>query len=422
MSEATAVGASAPDPETLGEAAEAVAADKPHGLGVVYLGVGAVNLGAAMIHPVYGPWARELGFSEAQAGFVVTFAALAIAISSPPMGRLSDRLGRRFVMALGLCTFGIGFSAFALAGQFGPALGLSGWLLLLVWMFTRGLAATGFSAAQVSSQAYIADVTTPAQRGGALGLLGAVGGLGLVLGPPLGGLAAKISLGAPILLAGAFALAGALLVAFALPPSKPQSNEEAGRMPWRDPRVLPLLPLAALAMAGLGALQVCAGFLVQDRLGVGATEAAQSVGMAMLASGVALVVAQVGVVKQLGWAPRRLLRVGLPLAALAFALVAVPGPYALLVVAFGLLGLGLGMVFPGAQAALSLAVEPHEQGATAGLAGAANAAGYMVGPAVGGLLYGVHHAAPFALAALALAGAAASMWLHPRLRGLPTQA
>lgn len=382
---------------------------------VVHLGVVALNLGLSMIHPVYGPWARSLGLSEAQAGAVVTAAALGIASSSPLMGRLSDRLGRRRVMALGLLCSGAGYLAFATVGLLAPAWGLGGLALVLAWALTRGFAGLGFSATQASSQAYVADLSPPEARGGAMAMLGAMGGLGMILGPPLGGLVAGWHLGAPVFLAGLMALLGALVVGLALPSSGQHRHEEARRLPWQDPRLLPLLPLGFLATITVGSLQICAGFLVQDRLHLGAQAAAQWVGLAMLVSGLGMLLAQLGVVKALAWPPARLLRWGLPLAALGFALLALPGPFVQLAAACLLAGFGLGMLFPGLQAAASLAVGPQEQGAAAGLLGAAQASGYMLGPALGGWLYGLQPTWPFALSAGLLALAALGAHLHPSL-------
>ena len=58
-----------------------------------------------------------------------------------------------------------------------------------------------------------------------------------------------------------------------------------------------------------------------------------------------------------------------------------------LVFALIMSGLGFGMVRPGYAAAASLAVEPHEQGAVAGLTGATSGAGFIFGPVIATALY-----------------------------------
>jgi MFS family permease len=89
---------------------------------------------------------------------------------------LSDRVGRRPILLASILVSAAGHLAFAFAGSY-PVL-----------FVARTI--SGFSAGNISvAQAYIADITSPAERSRGMGLIGAAFGLGFIVGPALGGVA-----------------------------------------------------------------------------------------------------------------------------------------------------------------------------------------------------------------------------------------
>jgi MFS family permease len=70
----------------------------------------------------------------------------------------------------------------------------------------------------------------------------------------------------------------------------------------------------------------------------------------------------------------------------------------MLSVAMMILGLGMGMAGPGFMAGASLAVSPQEQGSVAGVAGSCGPLGFTLGPLLGGALYQINSALPYAVA------------------------
>jgi MFS transporter, DHA1 family, tetracycline resistance protein len=143
--------------------------------------------------------------------------------SSPIMGALSDRFGRRPVLLISAFGLGIDYILMALAPN-------------LIWLFI-GRVLTGVTAASFSTaSAYIADVTEPENRSAAFGLFGAAFGLGFILGPALGGYLGDIDLRLPFWVSAALTLANATYGFFILPESLPPEK----RTPFRWSRANPI--------------------------------------------------------------------------------------------------------------------------------------------------------------------------------------
>src|SRR3954454_10580999 len=130
-------------------------------------------LGFSIVMPLLAPFAREYGFTPLRIGLLLAAYPMAQLVAGPILGRLSDRYGRRPVLA---------------ASQFGTAvsfviLGLSGDFTV---MFLARLLDGASGGNILVAQAYVADVTRPEERSRGYGLIGMAFGLGFVLGPLLG--------------------------------------------------------------------------------------------------------------------------------------------------------------------------------------------------------------------------------------------
>lgn len=138
-------------------------------------------------------------------------------IFSPILGAWSDRFGRRPVILISCLGLGLDYVFMALAPS-------------LSWLFV-GRVISGITASNIATAfAYITDVTAPEKRAKHFGMLGAVFGLGFVVGPAVGGLLGHINLRAPFWAAAILSLANALYGFFILPESLPK--ERRAKSAW----------------------------------------------------------------------------------------------------------------------------------------------------------------------------------------------
>ena len=361
-----------------------------------------VGFGFTVLFAILGPLGREVGMSELQISSIIAASSLVVFLASPRWGRLSDRWGRKRVMVIGL--FGYACGNFLFASVFhltliGALIPLAGYLLL---MLTRVMHGSVMSAIMPSSSAYMADITSVATRTKGMGAVGAANNFGSILGPALGGLLAGITLLTPLWVASAVAITTALFVIFLLPdipkvaPSSSSSQGSPGKkLSYFDPRILPYIIVGALMFMGMALVQQTLAFRFQDVLGLTAVETAQTFGIAMGCSAAASLVSQIGLMQRINLTPFQWLRVALPILAIAFACLALADTRNLMITAMVLQGVGMGLAGPAFMAGASLAVEPHEQGAVAGIAGSCGPLGFTVGPLLGGFFYQISPDLPY---------------------------
>jgi len=153
-------------------------------VGIVFIDL----LGFGIIIPILPFYVRSFGVSDVFIGLLAASYSLAQFAAAPVLGRISDERGRRPVLMLSVGVAGIAWVVFGFAAEVGATLGVTfGLVVLFSARLLAGVAGGNIAAAQ----AYIADVTSPADRTGALGLVGAAFGLGFVFGPAVGGLLAS---------------------------------------------------------------------------------------------------------------------------------------------------------------------------------------------------------------------------------------
>ena len=140
-------------------------------------------VGFGIVIPVLPLYAERYGASETTIGILLAIYSAMQFIFAPMWGRVSDRIGRRPVLLLGLCGSVVFYTLFGIASEIGEAGRLTtGLILLFVARLGAGMAGATISTAQ----AVIADVTTSEGRSRGMAMIGAAFGIGFTFGPLLG--------------------------------------------------------------------------------------------------------------------------------------------------------------------------------------------------------------------------------------------
>ena len=386
------------------------------------------NMALQSVLPAIG---REFRLSDTLVAGAFAISALMWTVASPFWARLSDTLGRKRVMMIGLAGFVVSMSGFGLAATSGLEQWLGAGLAFVMMGVARTVYGVFGSAAPIASQAYVADRTTPEQRTQAMSLLASAQGLGTVIGPALAPffVLPMIGLAGPMYAFALFGLLALVVVWRRLPsgevvriPSPSGHRGDAGKGLWKDPRIRGYL-LYGLFVTGAQAANISVlGFHIIDELavtGIAAREAQPFIGIAMLAGAAATLMAQWGLIPLLRLQPADLMRWGAALALTGNLMsIASPGYYGV-VVGYAVVSMGIGFARPGFTAGSSLSVEPHEQGAIAGLMMSLAGLSFLAPPVIGVALYELAEPAPFIANAILLAAATALCFIDPRLRAGP---
>ncbi|MFB6107635.1 MAG: MFS transporter [Haloplanus sp.] len=145
-------------------------------------------LGFGVVIPILPFYVRSFGVSDVYIGLLAASYSLLQFAFAPLLGRLSDDRGRRPVLMLSLAGSATAWLVFGVSAEVQSAFGLVAGLATL---FGSRMLAGAMGGNIATAQAYIADVTPPERRAGALGLVGAAFSLGFIFGPALGGLLAS---------------------------------------------------------------------------------------------------------------------------------------------------------------------------------------------------------------------------------------
>jgi DHA1 family tetracycline resistance protein-like MFS transporter len=366
------------------------AAAMPFIMAAVLIDMISIGLMVPVLPHIVGRF-TESNDAQTLAYLVVTLSfGLANFIGSPILGALSDRFGRRPVLLLGFAGLALSFFVTAAATAL--------WMLVAVRLFS-GAMQSNISIAN----AYVADISTPQDRARRFGQLGAMFGIGFILGPVIGGVLGDHDVRLPFIVAGCLAVVNWCYGFFVLPESLPLER----RRPFSWSRANPVASLRGLAaLKGVGplvfvlALVGLAQFMLhmswvlytKFKFGWGPGE----VGWSLFAVGVVSAISQGVLLKPLlaRFTPQQLAVTGMLVGAtsyLGFGL-ASQGWMVYLVIAFGLLG---GAAQAAMQSIISNAADPTRQGQTMGAVASLNSLMAVLAPVIAlELLRWVSHRPP----------------------------
>lgn len=364
---------------------------------IIFLTVFIDLLGFGLIIPILPNYAKSLGASDAQFGYIAAVFSLLNFVFTPFLGAYSDRIGRRPIILISVFMNMIGYIIFAYAYTL-P--------LVIISRILNGIGSSNISAAQ----AYIADITKPEKRTKMMGMIGAAFGLGFIFGPMFGGLI-KTHYGIEGV---GYAAAGLCLlnlvsVYFLLPESNVNLNKEAPIkfVPVNDyitafskPVLRELMWLWFIYVLAFAAMQTISALLWKEQYGFDE----KHIGYLFGIIGVASVIVQGGLVGRLNkaYGEKKLLIVGSLLMIIGLGTVPfVPHDnfwfWAVINICF--ISLGNGCLTPSITALVSKITPPEEQGRMLGLSQSVGSVSRIIGPAASGIFYGWYYALPYLVGA-----------------------
>ena len=351
-------------------------------LGLVFLTLFIDMIGFGIVIPVLPLYAKGtaegslIHAQDWQLAWIVGIYSLLQVVCSPIIGKISDRVGRKPVLAISILGTAVGFVVLGAATT--------------VTMLMIGRIIDGISGGNISTaMACIADSTTKEERSRSMGLVGAAFGLGFVIGPAFGGFLSKFGTSVPFYVAACMALGNALLVIFRLPETlTPEARDKASLGEvfggGRARTVIIALLSQVAGVTGFSVMTALFAIYCHERYDFGADK----VGYVLAFVGILGALMQGGVV-------RRLLRkpIEKPLAITGTALIAVSmaglaylpahsGIALLLLVCAGM-SIGNSLSTPTLNGLASRAVDAHAQGRLMGMMQSAGGLGRFLGPMLG---------------------------------------
>lgn len=325
-------------------------------------------------------------------GLLIGSYSFAQALATPVLGRLSDKYGRRAVILISLLGNAASMFLFALAVE----------RLMLPLLFVSRILA-GVTAGNLGAcQAAIADVTDKSERSAAMGRLGAGIGLGLIVGPFIGGQTGKFAEWAPPIAAAIMALLDLVLAAILMPETRqfrqdqPAPNSKAQTASFMeliaDRRMLSVFVLFFLTFTAMTCLNVAFPLLSAARFGWTGVEVGHMFG----AFGLSGVIIQGFLMKRLSARFSEVSMVvtaGLLISAGMICSALSTRPW-MLIMGNVLIGVGVSINNPVLSAVASKVAPPNVQGAALGYAQSAGSWARTIWPPTWGLMY--DHVAPVA--------------------------
>lgn len=343
-------------------------------IGIIFLNM----LGFGIIVPLLPFYAKSFDAPAWQIALIFSAFSVGTFFGEPFWGRLSDKYGRKpllimTIAANGLCYLGLAFAPNAWAAFFVRLLG--------------GL----FSGNGSIIQGYIADVTPPERRTRSMSWMGAAWNVGLIVGPFLGGVFAKPSLGPvgfqlPLFISAALFGASATAIALFIRESRARDQGATHRPNrWaatgeavRHPVIGRLMLVTFLVGFAFTGVESIFGLWAQQRYGWGPRE----IGWAFMFVGVASAITQLGLTAPLSekFGQATMLAVGMAITVVCLGLQPFSTSGAMTIALMSLSAVGQSVAWPNVSALISETADPHRQGQILGLNNATGALARVVGP------------------------------------------
>lgn len=175
-------------------------------------------LGYGIIIPILYAYSKKYGLSDFQNGLLFAIFSICQFISTPIIGRLSDKYGRRPMLLVSIIGTAVSFFMTAFAPN-------AAFLFL-------ARAIDGITAGNIPvALAVISDSTEPKDRAKAFGLIGAAFNFGFVFGPAIAALTVGFGSGVPFIIAGLITTVAVIITFLYLPETNKHMGEvQRGRL------------------------------------------------------------------------------------------------------------------------------------------------------------------------------------------------
>ncbi len=348
-----------------------------------------VMVGFGIVIPILPFFVGKLGGGALALGIFMSAYSIMQFFFAPFWGRLSDRIGRRPVILIGLTGYGLTFIMFGLVDN----------LYLLIGI--RALSGMVSSATIPTAMAYLSDITEGADRSKGMGMIGAAMGLGMIFGPAIGGWLGHYSFSLPFFVAGGLAL---LLLPFTLaflPESLKQPTEVIRRKAslltldvLKDP-LFALFSFNFVLNFTMSMFETTFALLAAAKVGFGPRD----MGITFAILGIFAVIVQGGLIGPLAkkFGDVKLVKAGAVLCAIGLMLIIVSADYKniiLLVMSTVVFMVGNSLMVP-TSSSLVTKQSSTGQGASLGLFASFASLGRIIGPVTGGVLFGISMDLPY---------------------------
>jgi DHA1 family multidrug resistance protein-like MFS transporter len=385
-------------------------------ISLLFFSLVVVMMGFGMVIPLLPFLIDAFNANASALGALMAIYAAAQFIFAPIWGQVSDRIGRKPVLLIGVLGNAISQIMFGLATNFATL------------FIARALAGILSSATLPTAMAYISDSTSEEERGGGMGIMGAAMGVGMVIGPGLGGWLGKDSLSTPFFIAAGLSVLALILIAITLPESlAPEARTTGGKIEltaqFRGMRAAIfgpigfLLLLAFLVSFGMTNFESVFGLFALHRFEYGPRE----VGLILMFIGVISAIVQGALTGPATkrWGESLVIKATMLLSALAFVLMLSAFNLLALLLTVGFFIFSNSMIRP-AVSSLTSKRATIGQGEAMGWNNAFMSLGRVAGPLAAGVLFDVNIQFPYLMGGLVLlVGGMMCLFL---LRGVPKPA
>ena len=352
-----------------------------------------VFLGAGLVIPVMPMLKEDMHLSGSTMGLMISVFAVLQLIVSPIAGSLSDKVGRKLIIAIGMLIFAVSELIFGL-GQ------------VVSWLYvSRGLGGVAAALIMPSVTAYVADVTTFEERPKAMGLVSAAISGGFIIGPGVGGFLAHFGMRVPFFAAAFLAFLGFVMTMLIL--KEPEKQLVHGQLAEKG-SVMDILkdpiftfPFVVILISSFGLQSFESIYSIMATINFKFTTS--EIAAIITVSGILALICQVvffdGIIKRIGEVG--LIRISFFASAIFVGVIAFTNSKWVVVVSTFVVFLAFDLLRPGITTYLSKHAGDR-QGTVNGLNSTFTSFGNILGPMASGMLFDINHFYPYYVSAIVL--------------------